>query len=329
MTQSTSQVTHDYIPILDLGSFVHGDPEALESLASELRYALENIGFFYIINHDVPQDLIDQAFSVTREFHALPLEQKLEIEVNEQLTGYMRDQGQKLTTSQYADGDKPDRGAAFFMIGERGPRTTKSPNKWPPSFPGFRDVLVNYYETMEKFGIRLLPVFARALDLPADYFEPHFTERETFSFERVSHYPPDGLEAGQYSCGPHTDGSFLTMLATSEVPGLEIGTPEGEWIKAPLWRGAFLVNSGDMLTRWSNGRFLSTPHRVINTSGDDRYAIPFFMQPNPDAMLRCLPTCFGSNNPPKEEPISCADYCKYYIENNFVHYDDGAEAVVS
>ena len=319
---------HTDIPLLDLTEYKQGDPAALEMLAAELRYALENIGFFYIVNTGVPQDRIDRAFGATRKFHAMPLEDKLEIEVNEQLTGYMPDLGQKLTTSKYADGDKPDRGEAFFMIGDRGPTIDKSTNKWPSAMPELREVLVDYYETMEEFGMKLLPVFARALDLPADFFGAHFRKRETFSFERASHYPSDALEESQYSCGPHTDGSFCTFLATSEVPGLQIGTTEGQWIDAPLWRGAFLVNSGDMLTRWSNGRFLSTPHRVINTSGEDRYAIPFFLQPNPEVVLECLPTCCGPDNPPKEEPITCAAYCKYYIENNFVHYDEGAEAVV-
>ncbi len=316
------------IPVLDLANYFTGSPTALDTIAEELRDALENVGFFYIVNHGIAQEFIDNAFASNRSLHAIPLAQKLEIEINQSLVGYMPDLGQKITSSECADGDKPDRGEAFFMTRDRGPGLDGSPNQWPRSLPEFRTTLVEYYEAMEALGLSLLPIFARALQLPADYFEGDFGKLQTMSFQRASHYPPDPLEEGQYSCGPHTDGSFLTLLATTDVPGLEIRTTEGEWIKAPLWRGSFLVNSGDMLTRWSNGRFLSTPHRVINDSGEDRYAIPFFMQPNADAVLECLPTCRGPDNPPREEPITCANYLKWYFESNFAHYGDDEQATV-
>ena len=329
MASNVSEIGHTHIPVLDLADYMRGDPAAPEMLAAELRDALENIGFFYIVNHGVSQDLIDSTFEANREFHAMPLEQKMAVEINKSLIGYMPDLGQKLITSQYADGEKPDRGEAFFMTRETGPGLTRSPNLWPRELPGFRDVLIAYYETMEVLGMKLLPLFARALDLPADYFAGDFRKNETQSFVRASHYPPDALLEGQYSCGPHTDGSYLTLLATSNVPGLQILTTNGEWIKAPLWRGCFLVNSGDMVTRWSNGRVLSTPHRVINDGGEDRYALPFFMQPNADAMLECLPTCCGPDNPPAEEPITCADYLAWYLEKNFAHYGEDDRYVVT
>ena len=329
MASNVSEIGHTHIPVLDLADYMRGDPGSPEMLATELRDALENIGFFYIINHGVSQDLIDSTFEANREFHAMPIERKMAVEINKSLIGYMPDLGQKLITSKYADGEKPDRGEAFFMTRETGPGLTRSPNLWPPELPGFRDVLIAYYETMEELGMKLLPLFARALDLPADYFAGDFLKNETQSFVRASHYPPDALLEGQYSCGPHTDGSYLTLLATSNVPGLQILTADGEWIKAPLWRGCFLVNSGDMVTRWSNGRVLSTPHRVINDGGEDRYALPFFMQPNADAMLECLPTCCGPDNPAREEPITCADYLAWYLEENFAHYGENDKYVVT
>ena len=316
------------IPVLDLTDYFSGSQTALDALSNELRDALENVGFFYIVNQGIEQEFIDRAFASNRSLHAMPLAQKLEIEINVSLVGYMLDLGQKITSSECADGDKPDRGEAFFMTRDRGPDLDRSPNQWPRSPPQFRTTLVAYYKAMEALGLRLLTIFARALDLPADYFESDFGKLETLSFQRASHYPPDALEEGQYSCGPHTDWSFLPLLATTDVPGLEIRGTDGQWIKAPLWRGSFLVNSGDMLTRWSNGRFLSTPHRVINDSGADRYATPFFMQPDADAILECLPTCCGPENPPREAPIACADYLKWYFESNFAHYGDDAQATV-
>ncbi len=309
------------IPILDLSDYFAGDQSALERLCLTLRHALEEVGFFYIVGHGVSSATVKEAFRVTSDFHALPLESKSEILINQMNLGYMPDRGQKVTTSTVSDGDKPDRGSAFFMIRDRAPGMPDTPNQWPSAMPQLRETLVPYFEEMLRLGRNLLPIFARALELEDDYFDSHFDEHHALCFQRASHYPADPLEAGQYSCGPHTDGSFLTLLATTDVPGLEIQTVDGKWIAAPLLADSFLVNSGDMLTRWTNGRFRSTPHRVINNSGADRYAIPFFMQPNPDTLIDCLPSCHDEKNPPKEEAITCEAYLTWYLENNFLHYD--------
>ena len=93
----------------------------------------------------------------------------------------------------------------------------------------------------------------------------------------------------------------------------------GEWFPAPPIADSILFNSGDMLTRWTNGRFLSTPHRVINRSGRDRYSIPLFVHPNPSFVIECLPTCTGPDNPPKEPPISSGDYLEWFMGENFKH----------
>lgn len=316
-----SNAIEEKIPTLELSDYFSGNKAAQESLAADLRYALEEVGFFYIVGHGIPAETIQEAFDVTRCFHALPPEQKQKILINQMNLGYMPDRGQKVTTSSMSDGDKPDRGSAFFMIRDRAPGMTDTPNQWPVAMPELRQVLVPYFEEMLGLGRKMLPIFARALELEDDYFDSHFDEHSALCFQRASHYPADPLEAGQYSCGPHTDGSFLTLLATTDVPGLEIQTADGRWIAAPMLPDSFLVNSGDMLTRWTNGRFRSTPHRVINDSGKDRYAIPFFMQPNPDTLIDCLPTCHNDKNPPKEEAITCEAYLKWYLENNFLHYD--------
>ena len=103
----------------------------------------------------------------------------------------------------------------------------------------------------------------------------------------------------QSCAGP---AGFMTLLPQSAVPGLEIRTRAGDWLAAPPLPGSYLVNTGDTLNRWTNGRFLSTPHRASNHSGDERYAMPFFYDPNTDTMIECLPTCRGPDNPPKYQP---------------------------
>jgi isopenicillin N synthase-like dioxygenase len=177
----------------------------------------------------------------------------------------------------------------------------------------------------------MLPLYARALDMPPDFFQDKFPKDRCLNVLRVSHMPPDPLDDNEFNICPHTDGSFMTLLATSDQPGLEILTQSGQWIKAPLIPDAFVVNSGDLLARWSNGRVLSTPHRVANASGTHRYSIPFFLQPTADTVIDCLPTCCGPDNPPKKPPITCGAYAKKFIEASFALgdtiYNDKGELV--
>ena len=177
---------------------------------------------------------------------------------------------------------------------------------------------------MESLGRRMVPVYAVALGLPADYFDAMFEKPNMI--QRLTHYPPnDVYDDNEFSIAPHTDSGFATFLAPSAVPGLSIRLPDGTWFDAPSIPGAFTVNGGDILRRWTNDRFLSTPHRVINVSGRHRYAIPFFFDTHPDTLLECLPSCRSAENPAKYDPIIYDDYALWYATRNYVHLnkDDG------
>ncbi len=139
----------------------------------------------------------------------------------------------------------------------------------------------------------MLPVLARALGMPAEHFAPFFADEAHINL-RFLHYPPQDIaDDEQFGQGPHTDNSFITILARTEVPGLAVRLPSGEWLAPPLIPGTFLVNLGNMMKRWSNDRFLSTPHAVLNESGTDRYSIAFFYSPNVATRIECLPSCTG------------------------------------
>lgn len=309
------------IPVLDVGDFLAGVPGARARLAAELRPALEKIGFFFIVNHGVPRAQIDAVFAEAARFHALPLDRKIAIHINGDQVGYMPDEQQLVRTYVDYDGHQaPDKGEAFFMQRDRAPIALPVDNQWPTDLPGFRETLVGYFETMEELAFALLPAFATALELKPDHFAPYFEKYRDVSYLRLARYPPEALAADQYNISPHTDSTFLTLLATTEVPGLELMPEDGDWFLAPPWSGAFLVNSGDILTRWSNGRVLSTRHRVRNLSGVNRYGIPFFYHPAPDAVIECLPTCHDADNPPREPPITCQAYLQWFLEENFAHY---------
>ena len=137
---------------------------------------------------------------------------------------------------------------------------------------------------------------------------------------RFLHYPPqESDDPEQFGQGPHTDNSFITILARMDVPGLAVRLPSGEWLAPPVIPGTFLVNLGNVMKRWSNDRFLSTPHGVLNDSGTDRYSIAFFYSPNVDSVIECLPSCVGPDNPPRYEPAVYRDLVLAFYNANYFH----------
>jgi isopenicillin N synthase-like dioxygenase len=311
------------IPLLDLGPCLAGKPGALEAAAAELRAALEGVGFFILVNHGVPRDLVERTFAEARRFHAQPMEAKLALRMNEHNNGYMSMGRYAVWTSDVNANDKPDLNEAFFVKRERGPddpllgsgRRFVGPNRWPEALPGFRESVLAYTEAVDALGRRMVRVCAVALDLPADYFDAAFAESQ-FSF-RLSHYPPVAAEPNQFGIAPHTDANFLTFLAQTEVPGLQLRLPSGAWLDVPYVADSFAVNAGDMLHRWTNGRFKSTPHRALPPVGRPRYAIPFFLGPHIDTVIACLPTCQAPDDPPRFPPITYDDYLRWWYDANY------------
>ena len=311
------------IPVLDLGPCFAGAPGALETFAAELRAALEGVGFFLIVNHGVDRDLIASTFAEARRFHAQPAATKLALRMNEHNNGYMAMGRYAVWTSDVNANDKPDLNEAFFTKRERGPddplvragRRFAGPNRWPENLPGFRETVLAYTDAVDALGRRVVRVCAVALGLPAEYFDAAFAESQ-FSF-RLSHYPPVTAEPNQFGIAPHTDANFLTFLAQTEIPGLQLRLPSGEWLDVPYVPDSFAVNAGDMLHRWTNGRFKSTPHRALPPVGRPRYAIPFFLGPHLDTVIACLPTCQGPEAPPRFPPITYSDYLHWWYDANY------------
>ncbi len=298
------------LPVLDLEPYLQDVPGAREQLAADLHDALTQVGFFFIVNHGIPQDLIDRVFNQAARFHELPLDEKVALKRNAANAGYVALGGGRSRSSAIDSHHKPNLNAAFFMK-----RDSKQNNQWPNGLPGFQDILIDYFHQMETLAKRCLPIFATALDLPPDYFSPFFNDPECTL--RLSIYPPIEHEEHQYGLAPHTDGGFITFLPQNEIPGLSI-RPEGwDWIEPPVIPGSYLVNSGDILQRWSNDRFLSTSHCALNASDRNRYAIPYFFNPTADALVECLPSCQGPDAPPKYAPITYAAYNQWFTNNNY------------
>jgi isopenicillin N synthase-like dioxygenase len=312
------------IPVLDLGPYFDGREGALEVLAGELRHALEKVGFYYIRNHGVPDRVIAATFAAAKRFHDLPLEAKLAVRINEHNLGYLPLRGSTIRHSDLAKDNKPDLAAGFFVKRELPPdhpdvvsnRKFRGLNRWPAELPGFRETVLAYADALETLGLRLLPIYARALDLRPDFFAEAFRDAQ-FSL-RLSHYPEqETTDERQFGVAPHTDTGFMTLLAQNDVPGLSIGLQDGRWIDAPVIPGTFIVNGGDMLRRWTNDRFLATPHRVINRSGRERYSIPMFFDMNLSYPIACLPTCTSPGNPPRYPPTTLMEYLTWQQRRNY------------
>lgn len=324
----------EVIPVLDLGDYLAGVDGAAARLAGELREAQERIGFFYIRNHGVPQDLIDAMFAETARFHALPAERKLVIRIDAQQTGYA-----PIRASEVKDGEavvdtghKPDLSAAFWVRRDRpddDPEVVAGRrfhvNKWPADLPGFRDTVARYMRRMEALGQAMLPLYARALDLPDDAFAGHFDRADTVC--RFGHYPAHLGGPDEFGASPHVDAGFLTLLPQAAVAGLEVLTRSGRWIAAPIRPGEMLVNGGNCLKRFTNGRFLATPHRVLGGLPRDRYSIPLFFNPNFDAVVAPLPTCVSEERPAKFAPITYEAYMIDYISSVYAHQAAAQRAI--
>lgn len=323
------------IPILDVAPYLNGEAGATAHLAKQIERTCADTGFLVISNHGVPQELISRAFAAAADFFGLDEAEKLALKVEDRNIGYLPYGGQTMKTSTIQVATKPNYSESFYITQpdpQPGPqlaqpelamRSSGNPesidqNKWPPGHAEFKSAQTEYFTTMRAFAHRFLPVFATVLGLPDKYFDDDFQGANCTV--RLIQYAPQPIdEADLFGFAPHTDGSFITFLPRSEFPGLEVKAKDGDWIQPPDVPGAFVVNTGEMLSRYSNDRFVPTPHRVINRSGKVRHAMPFFFGPNRNTIVHCAPTCVDSDHPPKYTPMSSAQLNAIKDKTNFPH----------
>lgn len=306
----------DHIPIIDVSPLYAADDNAIAALADQSRAILHDIGFAYISGHQVPVDLIESVRDQSKVFFASSDKDKNAIAINDWHRGYMAPNTSVIVTSSVAKVSKPNQSESILILHELpsddpdviAGKPLQGPNQWPQGQPALRTAALQYVELMEDLGNRIGKLVALCLDLPADYFRPYF-ERPT-TFLRLLHYPPQPAEEGLFGSAPHTDYGFITLLAQDDVGGLEVRNKQGEWIAAPPVPGSFVMNVGDMLSHWSGGLFASTPHRVINSSGKERYSQPFFFDPGMDTVI--TPVTGGN-----ADPIRYGDYLMERLDKNY------------
>ena len=315
----------DTIPIIDISDYMSGLAGGLEAAASQVRDALTTVGFFVLTGHDVPRAQIDRAFAAAARLHDLPMDKKLALKMDVHNNGYMTMGRYAVWTSDVNDNDRPDLNEAYFIRRERpaddpiyaSGRRFLGPNQWPSEddLPGFRAEVVDYMATMERLSHCFLPVAARALGLEPNWFDTAF--EDSYYALRMSHYPPVEAQENQFGIAPHTDANFLTFLAQTEVPGLQVRMPDDVWLDVPYVPGAFAVNSGDIVKRWSNGRFKSTPHRALPPGQGHRYAIPYFFGPGWDSTIECLPGCSDAVDPPRWPATTYGEWLTGWYDANY------------
>ncbi|WP_420390326.1 isopenicillin N synthase family dioxygenase [Marinobacter sp.] len=306
---SSTNETGGSLPIIDL-SLLSGTEQQRQALTSSLTEACLHTGFFYIREHGIPPELIDQVFRESQALFNLPKKHKQAIHKAHSRAnrGYESMRGQTLET-----GAPPDLKEGFYIgeeLDETDPRVqagrfNQGGNQWPETLPGFRSTMTSYFNAMNQLSTRIMEALALTLDLKPDFFTDFC--HQPLSTLRLLHYPPQPAQPapGEKGCGAHTDFGGITVLLLDDKPGLQVWDVRCEqWIEAKPIPGTFVVNLGDMIARWTNDRYRSTLHRVVNTSGAERYSVPFFFSGNPDHTVTCLPTCLSEGEQPHYPPTT-------------------------
>jgi len=322
-----------HIPILDVSGLYTGNPADARAVAETLRGYLETVGFLYVSGHRVPREDVEAVRSMSRAFFALPDEQKLKLKIDKNFRGYLPFNGSTIVTSSVAKVSKPNQSESIFFMHEVAAddpdalagKPLQGPNQWPSEaeLPGFHATIDRYVAEMSALARELVGAISISLGLPPESMDRYFEKPTTFL--RLLHYPTQPEEAGLFGSAPHTDYGYITLLAQDDVGGLEVKNKAGDWIPAPPIPDTFVMNVGDILARWSNDLFVSTPHRVINRSGRERYSQPFFFDPSMDETIEALPPCVPAGTQPKYEPVVYRDYLMERIDKNY-HYRKGAAA---
>ncbi|KAL4732003.1 hypothetical protein ACLX1H_001006 [Fusarium chlamydosporum] len=306
--------TLDEMPIIDF-STIDGDVTARKALAAKVKAAAENTGFFYISNHGIPNELIGEALQEVKNFFNQTPEEKDRVSFTRagKFCGY-----HGVGSTQINNNETRDKKETFSMrydtridlthdcVDDINSNFNSIDYVWDGTnhLTNFRPVLTKFYQKRLMLARKLIRLFALALELPEDYFDSIITRPGADAVH--IHYPGnDDTEDVDVGIGSHTDIQCVTLLWQDMSGGLQVLSADDEWLDARPIEGTLVINIGDFLQRLSNNRFKSTVHRVYNRQKTSRYAMPFFLGFNPDAVCEVLPTCIDEDHPPLYEPISC------------------------
>lgn len=313
----------DRIPVVDVAPLLDGSDK--HAVAKQINWALSNAGFMYVKNHGVDPALIDATFDQARAFFDMPEAAKMAVHVSKSdttLRGYIE---------PFGENTDPTRTKDLKEAYDIGPETPGDPtpffgaNLWPDEaeVPGFRETVYGYHEAMKALSQKLLRGIALSLELEEDFFAPKITN--PICIQRLLHYPPQtgAVDESIIGIGAHTDYGNLTILAQDDVGGLQVMNRDGHWIEGPPIPGTFVINIGDLVQRLTNDVYLANLHRVVNTSGRERYSIPFFIDADYDAEFGPLANCVTPENPARYQTVTCGQHKFSRFKDSYPHLAAG------
>ena len=334
------------IPLIDLSPFWNSTRDSLKTknLLQAVDSALKETGFLCITGTPLTPEYVGNAQAVAQEFFDLPLDEKMKsAAIRYKSRGYTALGEQGLSYAMDADDLKQNttQPSDLFERYRIGPiddyagmgdeikpylETAYAPNQWPGGVPRFEPLMKDFYRSMNQLSRDLMRVFALTLGLEEAWFEDKINRG--MSSLAINHYPAQETPPlpGQLRAGAHTDFGTLTIVAATSGPGgLQIRNRQKQWVDVQTSPDCFVVNIGDMMAQWSNDRWVSTVHRVVNpplevAKTSKRLSMVFFHQPNPDAVVSCIPTCSDEINPIKYQDTLAGVYISEKINRNFKSY---------
>lgn len=309
------QTDSESIPVIDISDLRDGQFTA--EIGKALHETSQNLGFIYVKGHGIPENVIDAARDNAYRFFRGDTKQKSTVAISAKHRGWLSPGDAKMQ-----DDLKPDLKESFVWGYQDSDGNTPSdhplrgPNQWPPFVPELEACAMDYFHQAHHVAHLLMRGFAAGLNLDSDLFLR--SSSQPLSRASFVYYPPqpESLGEDRFGVGPHTDFGVLTVLCQDSVGGLQVKTRDDEWIEAPPIDGALVVNVGDLLSRWTDGAYNSTPHRVVNKSGRERLSLVLAFDPNPETLIDAQ-DIYGPDYIAKEAPITCGDYLNWRFARAF------------
>ena len=305
-----------YFPVIDLSGLNGRDSNSNLSIGEQICDAAHSYGFFYVKNHGVSEELLESVFDTAQKFFSLPVHEKSEVTISKFHRGFL---GIGASTMEgYSEADRKESYIWGLDVEPDESHTQDAKkllaeNRWPNSMPEMPAVLNDYFHSVHNCAFRILEAAAEFLGQDRDFFSRNFN-RPT-SRGSMIYYPPDSESKGEYGVSPHTDFGCLSILA-QRSSGLRVKSKDGEWHRADPIPGTFVVNVGDLLSRWTNDRFSSVSHCVVNENTDARYSVVVFVDPDTQTVIDPILTQGETAN---YEPIDCDTYITRRFDRSFAY----------
>jgi isopenicillin N synthase-like dioxygenase len=330
-TSTIAAAKTGFIPVIDIAPFLRGSAADKRSVAAEVDRASRDVGFYLIVGHGIDPKLVERMETISRNFFELPLDEKMDVHINAQSSSvgyaavgdnnlsYTRGEAKPFDLVEsfiVAPIDVPD--DAYYRTSDAKPLFPV--NQWPNRPAEFKAIWSDYYRRMQSLADSLMGLSALALDLPESYFRDKIDRNVSKLTAKL--YPPQTQEPlpGQLRASAHTDFGTVTILKPGDAPGgLQVADMMERWYDVPLVPGSFVINLGDLMQRWTNDRWRSALHRVVNPPPDkrstsSRLSIVFFHHPNYDVTVSCLPSLLKAGEQPRHAPIGYSEFYRYRLD---------------